>query len=104
MRQLSHPLPPFDFRSAATAVLIKQCDDESALQDHHGRYRRNLRRIGLPYGQNAISYFATRRQIAVADTPSLHLSPVENGPNRTPSRDRNGRWAFAVEDAQRQRG
>ena len=61
----------------ATAMLVNQPINQGGLPKERGKDRQNLHTIFFPCGWLAKVDFASRRQVALADTPALHFPPIE---------------------------
>ena len=76
VRELHHPLPRLHLRRMTAMPLKEKQRDETALKQEHGADGQDRPAVGFPRRGRFEENRASRRQVALADPPSLHLPPV----------------------------
>src|SRR5438132_7299979 len=74
--KLHQALTRFDFGETAAMPFMQQSADQRSLDQDYDRNQRQLPTIFFPGAGLTKQDFASRRQVALADAPALHLPPV----------------------------
>src|SRR5258708_11381827 len=76
VRELHQALTRFDFGEMTATPFMQQSADQRSLDQDYDRNQRQLPGIFFPGAGLTKQDFASRRQVALADAPALHLPPV----------------------------
>src|ERR1700730_14397453 len=74
--KLRQALTRFDFGETPATPFTQQSADQRSLDQDYDRNQRKLPSIFFPDSGLTKQDFASRRQVALADAPALHLPPV----------------------------
>src|SRR5258707_544121 len=74
--KLPQAVSRFDFGEMAAAPFTQQSPDQRSLDQDYDRNQRQLPTIFFPGAGLTKQDFASRRQVALADAPALHLPPI----------------------------
>src|SRR5712671_7058539 len=101
MREFHQALARLHLGETAATPFMEHSADQHPLDEDHARDQRHLPTISFPDARLTIQDFASRREVALADAPALHLTPVVLWRRKSDRLDLDVARLLATEDSDR---